>query len=112
MSKLTYKNIFDAITGDQQEAADLEFRADLIIAMRRYFEDREWGQAEIGQALGIPQPRVSELVNGKVNLLSSDKLIGYFAKLGFRFKPVYQPQTKQRSSSMKVNVKVEDGAIA
>jgi predicted XRE-type DNA-binding protein len=104
MSKLTYKNIFDAISDDPQDAADLEFRADLMIAMRRYFEDRGWKQTDIGNKLGIPQPRVSELVNGKINLLSSDRLIGYFAKLGFRFKPVYKVSTGQKASTLKVNV--------
>lgn len=104
MAELAYNNIFDAITSDATEAADLEFRADLMIAMRRYFEDRGWNQAQVGRRLGIPQPRVSELVNGKINLLSSDKLIGYFAKLGFRFKPVYTGSTSKKSASMKVKV--------
>jgi len=97
MTDLTYSNIFDAITGDAGEAADLEFRADLMLVMRKIFESKGWQQADIAEALGIPQPRVSELVRGKVDKVSSDKLIGYLSKLGYRFKPVY----KQRGRSQR-----------
>ena len=99
MEKLTYNNIFDAITDDSGEAADLEFRADLMLVMRSIFEDRNWGQTEIMDALAIPQPRVSELVRGKVDKVSSDKLIGYLAKLGFRFKPQFKKAPKRSKRS-------------
>jgi predicted XRE-type DNA-binding protein len=104
MSRLAYKNIFDAVTSDQNEAADLEFRADMMIAMRQYFEDRGWNQVQIAARLGISQPRVSELVNGRIHTLSSDKLIGYLAKIGFRIKPVYKASTSRRESSISCNI--------
>lgn len=110
MSKkqLAYNNVFDAITDDGNEAADLKFRADMMIAMRRYFEDLGWDQARIGEKLGIPQPRVSELVNGKIKSLSSDKLIGYLAKLGFHFKPLFKASTPKKQAS--ITCSIEDCA--
>ncbi|MEZ8188223.1 helix-turn-helix domain-containing protein [Shewanella sp. 5S214] len=89
MTNLTYTNIFDAITDNPGEAADLEFRADLLLVMRKIFEHKGWGQADIMDALGISQPRASELTRGKVDKFSSDKLIGFLAKLGFKFKPKF-----------------------
>lgn len=106
MSVLTYTNIFDAITEDKAEAADLQFRADLMLVMRDIFEARGWSQEEIGSALGVKQPRVSELMRGKVDKFSSDKLIGFLAKLGFRFKPIYQP-AKGNKSPVQCQVKKE-----
>lgn len=100
MAKLEYNNIFDAITGDETEAAELKFRADMMIAMRGYFEDRGWNQAKIAAKLGIPQPRVSELVNGKIHTLSADKLLGYMAKIGFFFKPIYTASTAGKRGSI------------
>lgn len=97
MTKLVYSNIFDAIVGDKSEAADLEFRADLMLVMRKIFESKKWGQSDIMQALDIPQPRASELAKGKVDKFSSDKLIGYLAKLGFRFKPTYKAVKRNKS---------------
>lgn len=104
MEQLAYNNIFDAITEDKAEAADLKFRSDLMLVMRQIFEDRGLSQADIMDVLGIPQPRVSELVRGKVDKFSSDKLIGYLAKLGFQFKPTYQSSKAHRTSKVKCAV--------
>lgn len=90
MTKLSYQNIFEAITDDPAEAADLQFRADLMLALRDLFESRNWTQADIGRALGVPQPRVSELMRGKISTVSADKLIGYLARLGLRLRPSFQ----------------------
>jgi predicted XRE-type DNA-binding protein len=87
MEKLGYDSIFDAITEDAHEAADLQFRADLMLVLRGIFERRRWSQRDVMAVLDIPQPRVSDLVRGKVDKVSADKLIGYLAKLGVRFKP-------------------------
>ena len=89
--KLQYTNIFEALTDDAQEAADLQFRADLMLVLREFFRERQATQAQIGRMLGIPQPRVSELARGKVDKFSADKLIGFLARVGIRFKPVAVP---------------------
>lgn len=108
MPKLKFTNIFDAITDDAQEAADLEFRADLMLLMREYFRAQDCTQAEIGRMLGIPQPRVSELMTGKIDKFSSDKLIGLLSKLGIRLKPTFRKGTANRASSIKCTVSVAD----
>jgi predicted XRE-type DNA-binding protein len=85
---LAYDSIFDAIAADRGEAADLQFRADMMLLLRNYFESKKWTQAEIGQRLGIAQPHVSELVRGRMSI-SSDKLISYLAKVGYALKPSF-----------------------
>jgi len=94
-TKLAYKNIFEAIANDAGEAADLQFRSDMMILLRQLFEAKSWTQADIMKALDIPQPRVSELVRGKINTLSSDKLISYLAKLGYSLRPTFNAARKQ-----------------
>ncbi|MEN3147027.1 XRE family transcriptional regulator [Neorhizobium sp. IRAMC:178] len=94
MERLVFENIFDAVTEDPIEAADLRFRSDLLTTLVAIFEDRKWKQAAIAQALDIPQPRVSELMRGKIHLFSADKLIGYLAKLGVRLKPSFNAEHK------------------
>ncbi|MBW8319287.1 MAG: XRE family transcriptional regulator [Rhizobium sp.] len=88
MSKLSYDNIFDAMTEDDAEAADLRFRADLLLTLRKVIESKGWKQAEIAEVLDVSQPRVSELMRGKIELFSADKLIGLLAKLNIRLKPL------------------------
>jgi predicted XRE-type DNA-binding protein len=85
--RLEYANIFESITPDAGLAADLQFRSDLLMTLIEIFEDRGWTQAEIAAALDVAQPRVSELLRGKISLFSSDRLIGYLAKVGYRLRP-------------------------
>ncbi|MCZ8179178.1 MAG: helix-turn-helix transcriptional regulator [Rhizobium sp.] len=84
---LAYRNIFESITEDQALAADLQFRSDLLMTLIDVIEHKGWNQGETAAALDIPQPRVSELLRGKISLFSSDRLIGYLAKLGYRLRP-------------------------
>lgn len=104
--KLRYENIFEAITDNAEEAADMQFRADLMLVLRDYFREQEASQARIGQLLRIPQPRVSELMTGKVDKFSSDKLIGFLAKIGIRFKPATVQATRGRPLRVKCDVSV------
>jgi predicted XRE-type DNA-binding protein len=104
MEKLKYSNIFEALTDDAEKAADLEFRADLMLILRDYFDGVS--QAQAGKTLGIPQPRVSELMSGKVDKFSSDKLIGFLAKVGIRFKPATVRGGKDRPFKVKCEVSV------
>lgn len=99
MSELTFTNIFDAVTDDSGEPADLEFRADMMLLLRNYFETQDWSTADIMEALDIPQPRVSELLSGKVSKFSSDKLIKFLAKIGYQLKPSL---TVEKDSSVSI----------
>jgi predicted XRE-type DNA-binding protein len=108
--KLKYSNIFEAITENTEEAADMEFRANLMLVLRDFFREQEASQTQIGEMLGIPQPRVSELMSGKVNKFSSDKLIGFLAKVGIRFRPATMPASKGRPSRVKCDVFVAQAA--
>lgn len=87
MERLEYENIFDVIADSPAEAADLQFRADLMLTLRKLLEERNLRQAEIAEALGVSQPRVSELMRGKIDLFSADKLIGFLARLDVRLRP-------------------------
>lgn len=87
MERLEFDNIFDVMTDSPAEAADLQFRADLMLTLRKLLEERKLRQAEIAEALGVSQPRVSELMRGKIDLFSADKLIGLLARLDVRLRP-------------------------
>lgn len=87
MERLEFDNIFDVMTDSPAEAADLQFRADLMLTLRKLLEEKKLRQAEIAEALGVSQPRVSELMRGKIDLFSADKLIGLLARLDVRLRP-------------------------
>ena len=98
MGSIVYKNIFDAVTDSPEEASELQTRSDLMIAIRDIIDEQNWTQAEAGDALGLSQPRVSDLKQGKIEKFSIDLLMTCLFRVGFRFKPEY----KDHKLTMKV----------
>ena len=103
MTRLAYDSIFDAIA-DGDAAADLQFRADMVSLLRDLFAERGWTQADIGAALGMKQPHVSDLLRGKITKFSSDKLITLLDRLGYRFQPKFVRQPRGRAASVECKV--------
>lgn len=86
---LEYNNIFDVVTEDKAEASELQTRSDLMIAIRDIINTKNWSQKDAAEHFGITQPRVSDLVNGRIEKFSIDKLLTCLYRAGFRFKPVF-----------------------
>ena len=63
-------------------AANLQIRADLMQQIRDYIDQQSLTQAQAAQLFGVPQPRISEIVQGKVELFTVDKLINLLACIG------------------------------
>jgi predicted XRE-type DNA-binding protein len=72
---------FEAL-GFPEEAEHLRIRADLMIALARVIEDREWTQAEAARRLGVAQPRISDLVRGKIERFTIDTLVTMLSHAG------------------------------
>ena len=75
-------NVFLDMGFPPHEAEVMLLRAQLAEALRAWMEREELTQAEVAKRLGIAQPRVSEIVRGKVELISLDYLVGLCAKAG------------------------------
>lgn len=67
--------------GDEQ-AVNLLIRSELILAIERSIKDRKWTQTQAAQALGISQPRVSDLMNGRIERFTVDMLMILADRLG------------------------------
>jgi predicted XRE-type DNA-binding protein len=86
---LEYSNIFDVITEDKAEASKLQTRSDLMIAIRDIIDTKKWSQEVAAEQMGLTQPRVSDLKNGRIEKFSIDKLMTCLYRIGFRFKPTF-----------------------
>jgi predicted XRE-type DNA-binding protein len=75
-------NIFLDLGFEPHEAAVMLLRAQLAEALRQWIERKKMTQAQAAKQLGITQPRVSEIVRGKVDVLSLDYLVGLCNKAG------------------------------
>jgi len=81
-------NVFRDMGFPPDEAAHLLIRADLMIQVERVLSRRGLTQVQAAKLLGISQPRVSDLVRGRIDLFSIDTLVDLLARLGVtvRFK--------------------------
>ena len=75
-------NVFRDMGFPPDEAAHLLIRADLMIQVERALSRRRLTQVQAAKLLGISQPRVSDLVRGRIDLFSIDTLVDLLARLG------------------------------
>jgi len=69
---------------DEQELLELKLKADLHQGILKLVKKKKLTPRQLEKLFDIPQPRVSELLRGKLSLLSVSKLLCYAALLGAR----------------------------
>jgi predicted XRE-type DNA-binding protein len=80
MTRRSYESVWDAIEKTPEAAAAMKMRSSLLIAIEQKVES--WGvtQATAARRLGITQPRLNDLLRGKIDKFSLDMLIEIAAK--------------------------------
>jgi predicted XRE-type DNA-binding protein len=81
---ITRGNVMDDLGLAPENATALKFKAELYRAILK--SSRKYSQKDLQAILGEPQPRVSELLNGKIANKSVDKLLQYAGRLGIEVK--------------------------
>jgi predicted XRE-type DNA-binding protein len=81
---ITYGNVLDDLGFSPEHATALKFKAELYRAILKFA--KKYSQKELQIILAEPQPRVSELLNGKIANKSVDKLLIYAGRLGIEAK--------------------------
>ena len=75
-------NVFADMGFPREEAAHLLIRTDLMIQVSGLIEERGLTQKQAAKALGVTQPRISDLVRGRIELFSIDTLVDMLSRLG------------------------------
>ena len=75
-------NVFQDLGFATQEAEHLRIRADLMVTLSRVVEDRGLTQIEAAALFGVSQPRVSDLIRGKIDRFSIDTLVKMLGHAG------------------------------
>ena len=88
-------NVFRDLGFDAEQSEHLLVRADLMIQIEKVLKERGLKQAQAAKLLRVTQPRVSDLLRGRIDLFSTDTLIDMLARLGIRVRVV----TRRLSSS-------------
>jgi len=77
-------NVFRDLGFGAKEAESLRLRAELMVEVRRLIEARKLTQRSAASLLGVTQPRISDLIRGKIDLFSIDTLVNMLARAGMR----------------------------
>jgi predicted XRE-type DNA-binding protein len=77
-------HVFLDLGFDAEEAAHLEVRSSLMFAIRKLIQEEGLTQAKAAQLLGVTQPRISDLVRGRIDLFSADSLVDMLARAGIK----------------------------
>ena len=81
-SYISKGNVIDDLGFPPDEAAAIKLKVDLHIEIMKIIEKRKLKSRDLEKLLDQPQPRISELLNGKVSRMSAEKIAGYISRLG------------------------------
>jgi predicted XRE-type DNA-binding protein len=80
----TYASVWDAIADTPEQAANLRARAELMRKIAAIVKESKWTQTEAAARCGITQPRMNDLLRGRLSRFSLDALFNIAAALGLR----------------------------
>ena len=96
MATVTKGNVFEDLGFDPAESADLALRAYLMAEIRKFIERNSLTQVKAAKFFGVRQPKISNIINGRVEEISSDYLVGLLAKTGGELRYSFKQPTKRQ----------------
>ena len=82
MKSQTFTSVWDAIEDTPQAAASMKARSTLLMELSNVIQKRGMTQAEAAELFGVTQPRISDLMRGKIDLFSLDTLMNMASTAG------------------------------
>lgn len=78
----SYASIWDAIADTPGQAANLRARSELMRQIAALVKRQGWTQVEAAERCGVTQPRINDLLRGRVSRFSLDALVNIATALG------------------------------
>ena len=84
MEKQRFTSVWDAIEDTPQDAGNMKARSELMLAIRKVVEDWNVTQADAAARIGVTQPRMNDLLRGRIDKFSLDALITLAQSAGLK----------------------------
>ena len=84
MTQKRYTNVWDALEESPEAAQNMKLRSTLMMALQEHIERAKLSQAEAARLFGVTQPRISNLMHGKIDLFALDTLVNMATAAGMR----------------------------
>lgn len=82
MTAKEYASVWDALEDSPAAAENMKIRAALMQELDAYIKEAGLTQIEAARQFGVTQPRVSDLIRGKIDLFSIDALVNMITATG------------------------------
>jgi len=79
-----YNSVWDALETNPVEAANLKLRSNLMMEISAFVKKEQLTQAEAAKKLGTTQPRLNDILKGKIDKCTVDRLVNMLAEVGYR----------------------------
>jgi predicted XRE-type DNA-binding protein len=80
----SYASVWDAIEKNPAQAENLKLRSALMMALKEHIANEGLSQTAAAKVFGVTQPRISNLMRGKIELFGLDMLVNMLATAGLR----------------------------
>lgn len=84
MSKQRFASVWDAIEDTPEEAENMKLRSVLMMALQNHLSRSQMSQAQAAKLFGVTQPRISDLMRGKIGLFGLDALVNMATAAGLQ----------------------------
>ena len=84
MTAKKYASVWDALEDTREAAANMKARAELMLALQERIRRQTGTQAHKAERLGITQPRLNDLLHGRIDKFSLDALVNLAGLAGLR----------------------------
>lgn len=82
MTNERHASVWDAIEDTPAEVESMKLRSELMMALKSHIDRTKLSQVQAAKLFGVTQPRISDLVRGKINLFGLDALVNMAAAAG------------------------------
>ena len=82
----TFANVWEALEDSSEDAVTMTMRSNVMIAINDEVRGWDTTQARAARRLGITQPRLNDLLHGKINKFSLDTLLTLATRAGLKVK--------------------------
>ena len=79
-----YDSVWDAISDTPFEAASMRAKSELMQKIAYYIKTKKWTQSEAARHAGVTQPRINDLLRGRISNFSIDALVDIATSLGLQ----------------------------
>lgn len=84
MTQQRFASVWDAIEDTSEQAENMKLRAALMTALKDRLARNGISQAQAAELFGVTQPRVSDLVRGKIDRFGLDALVNMATAAGLQ----------------------------